>query len=155
MGGTGMDARRLERDYLRWGASPKRAGNRIGRATARWQERPSSISATGSGCVASAQGESVAHAFADDDYRDRSRLRSYRPIRSPSPWGPTWAMSTLVIGEVDRRLEPARVRARLAEVCRPLLVGGAVAMTVDRAPVTPAPWRLEEEHPSASVPAAT
>jgi hypothetical protein len=31
VGGTGMGPTELERDYLRWGASRKRAGDRIGR----------------------------------------------------------------------------------------------------------------------------
>ncbi len=146
IGGTGMDARRLERDYLRWGASPKRAGERIGRYG---QGGKAAIGHLGNRfrIVASAQGESVAHAFADDDYRDRSRLRSYELHEEPKPVGPDLGYVHLVIGEVDRKLEPARVRARLAEVYRPLLVEGTVTMTVDRAAVTPAPWRLEEEHP--------
>lgn len=31
VGGSGMSPRDIERDYVRWGASPKRAGDRIGR----------------------------------------------------------------------------------------------------------------------------
>ena len=31
VGGTGMGPRELEREYLRWGGSSKRAGERIGR----------------------------------------------------------------------------------------------------------------------------
>lgn len=146
VGGTGMDARRLERDYLRWGASPKRAGERIGRYG---QGGKAAIGHLGNRfrIVASAQGETVAHAFADEDYRDRSRLRSYELHEEPKPVGPDLGYVHLVIGEVDRKLDPARVRARLGEVYRPLLVEGSVTMTVDRAAVTPAPWRLDEEHP--------
>ncbi len=146
VGGTGMDARRLERDYLRWGASPKRAGERIGRYG---QGGKAAIGHLGNRfrIVASAQGEPVAHAFADDDYRDRSKLRSYELHEEPKPVGPDLGYVHLVIGEVDRKLDPARVRARLAEVYRPLLTEGSVTMTVDRASVTPTTWRLEEEHP--------
>ncbi len=146
VGGTGMDARRLERDYLRWGASSKRAGERIGRYG---QGGKAAIGHLGNRfrIVASARGETIAHAFADDDYRDRSRLRSYELHEEPKPVGSDLGYVHLVIGAVDRKLEPARVRARLAEVYRPLLVEGSVAMTVDRAPVTPVAWRLEEEHP--------
>lgn len=146
VGGTGMDARRLERDYLRWGASPKRAGERIGRYG---QGGKAAIGHLGNRfrIVASAEGEPVAHAFADLDYRDRSRLRSYELHEEPKPVGPELGYVHLVIGDVDRKLEPGRVRARLAEAYRPLLLEGSVVMTVDRAPVTPTPWRLEEAHP--------
>jgi hypothetical protein len=145
VGGTGMDARRLERDYLRWGASSKRSGERIGRYG---QGGKAAIGHLGNRfrIIASAQGESVAHAFADDDYRDRSRLRSYELHEEPKPVGPDLGYVNLVIGAVDRKLDPARVRSRLGDVYRPLLVEGAVVMTVDRSPVTPVTWRLDEEH---------
>lgn len=145
VGGTGMDARQLERDYLRWGASSKRSGDRIGRYG---QGGKAAIGHLGNRfrIVASAAGEEVAHAFADDDYRDRSRLRTYELHPEPKPVAPALGYVHLVIGEVDRRLDPARVRARLAEVYRPLLTQGVVVMTVDRAPVTPVEWQLDEEH---------
>lgn len=146
VGGTGMDARQLERDYLRWGASPKRGGDRIGRYG---QGGKAAIGHLGDRfrIVASAQGEDVAHAFADDSYRDRSRLRTYELHQEPKPVGPDLGYVHLTIGAVDRKLDPDKVRIRLADTYRPLLVDGAVAMAVNRAPVTPVPWELAEEHP--------
>jgi hypothetical protein len=145
-GGSGMDARQLERDYLRWGASPKRAGERIGRYG---QGGKAAIGHLGNRfrVVASAAGEERAHAFQDDDYRDRSALRTYELHDVAKPVGAALGYVHISIGEVDRKLDPGRVRLRLAQVYRPLLTTGAVVMTVDRAVVAPAPWDLAEEHP--------
>ncbi len=115
VGGTGMDARRLERDYLRWGASSKRAGDRIGRYG---QGGKAAIGHLGNRfrIVASAQGESVAHAFADDDYRDRSRLRSYELHEEPKPVGPdlgyvTWSSGLWTASSSPRASEPGSRRS--------------------------------------------
>ena len=92
-GGSGMDARQLERDYLRRGASPKRAGERIGRYG---QGGKAAIGHLGNRfrVVASAAGEERAHAFQDDDYRDRSTLRTYELHDVAKPVGPPSDMST-------------------------------------------------------------
>ncbi len=146
VGGAGMNARQLERDYLRWGASPKKAGERIGRFG---QGGKAAIGHLGNrfAVVASAPGEERAHGFQDDDYRDRSRLRAYELHDLAKPVGAALGYVHITIGEVDRKLEPARVRSRLAEVYRPLLAGGAVVMTVDRAVVVPAAQVLVESRP--------
>ena len=144
-GGSGMDARQLERDYLRWGASPKRAGERIGRYG---QGGKAAIGHLGNRfrVVASAVGEERAHAFQDDDYRDRSTLRTYELHDVAKPVGAALGYVHISIAEVDRKLDPTRLRGRLAQVYRPLLVDGVVSMFVDRVSVVPAPWALDEEH---------
>ncbi len=144
-GGSGMGARQLERDYLRWGASPKRAGEQIGRYG---QGGKAAIGHLGNRfrVVASAAGEDRAHAFHDEDYRDRTTLRTYELQDVPKPVGAALGYVHISIGEVDRKLDPTRLRGRLAQVYRPLLVDGLVSMTVDRVPVVPAPWVLDEEH---------
>jgi hypothetical protein len=146
VGGTGMDARRLERDYLRWGASPKRAGERIGRYG---QGGKAAIGHLGNTfrIAASAPGEERAHAFQDDDYRDRSSLRTYELHDVVKPVGTGLGYVHITIGQVDRKLDALRVRSRLAQVYRPLLLAGTVVMHVDRVAVIPQPWRLDEEHP--------
>jgi len=46
------------------------------------------------------------------------------------------------IGKLDVR----RLPTRLAEVYRPLLAEGVLAMTVNRAPVVPSDWEVAERH---------
>ncbi|MBA3852532.1 MAG: ATP-binding protein, partial [Chloroflexi bacterium] len=76
VGGLGMSPGQLERDYLRWGASRKRAGERIGRYG---QGGKAAIGHLGNrfAIVASPAGDARAYTFHDDDYRDRSKLRAY------------------------------------------------------------------------------
>jgi hypothetical protein len=146
VGGRGMGAREIERHYLRWGASPKRAGESLGRYG---QGGKAAIGHLGNRfeIVASRQGEARAHVFSDPAYRDRSRLRTYELGDRAKPVDAALGYVHLVIGEVDRKLDPLRVRLRLAEVYRPLLVAGEVAVRVNQAPVEPLPWPLVEERP--------
>ena len=53
----------------------------------------------------------------------------------------------LEVGSIDRKLDARRLRARLGEAYRPLLESGGVAIRVDRAPVVPPEWPVEERHP--------
>jgi hypothetical protein len=148
VGGQGMSPGQLERDYLRWGASPKRGGDRIGRYG---QGGKAAIGHLGNRfvVVAGAPGDPHVHAFRDDDYRDRSRLRTYELERRRKPVDAALGYVHIEIGDVDKRLDPVRVRARLAEAYRPLLVAGDVTMRVDRVPVAADAWRLVEEAPIA------
>lgn len=145
VGGFGMSPSQLEQDYLRWGASPKRGGGRIGRYG---QGGKAAIGHLGNRfeIVVSAIGDEKAHAFADEAYRDRSRLRSYEVHERAKPVHPMLGYVRVEIGEMDKKLDPLRVRARLAEVYRPLLLSGEVHIRVNRAPVEPGPWPLDEEH---------
>ncbi len=76
VGGAGMSPAAIERDYLRWGASSKRAGDRIGRYG---QGGKAAIGHLGNRfeIVASAAGDADAYGFEDPAYRDRARLRTY------------------------------------------------------------------------------
>ncbi|MEJ7749060.1 MAG: ATP-binding protein [Candidatus Limnocylindrales bacterium] len=145
VGGRGMGAAELERDYLRWGASRKRAGDQIGRFG---QGGKAAIGYLGDRftIVASRSGDTVAVGFEDATYRDRSRLRSYELRERPKPVAAEFGYVRIEIGGVDRPVDRKRLPARLAEVYRPLLEAGSIVITVDRAPVAPAAIDLEERH---------
>jgi hypothetical protein len=145
VGGTGMGPNELEREYLRWGASRKRAGESIGRYG---QGGKAAIGHLGTRfeILASRAGDTGAHGFADEDYRDRSRLRTYELHQRPKPVAAELGYVRIEVGGVDRKVDVRRLRARLGETYRPLLVRGDVVMRLDRAPVTPLNWTLDERH---------
>ena len=145
VGGTGMSPAQLEREYLRWGASPKRAGERIGRYG---QGGKAAIGHLGNRFVviASPAGDHRAWAFEDPQYRDRSRLRRYELHERTKPVDPELGYVRIEIGEVDKRLDPRRLPARLGDVYRPLLERGELVVRVNRGPVVPEPWPLAERH---------
>lgn len=142
-GGRGMGPAELERDYLRWGASRKRAGDRIGRYG---QGGKAAIGHLGNrfSIVASRAGDASAVGFEDEAYRDRSRLRIYELHTRPKPVNADLGFVRIEIGEVDRKVESKRLMARLGEVYRPLLEAEDIAVTVDRATVAVAPWDVVE-----------
>lgn len=145
VGGTGMSAADLERDYLRWGASRKRAGDRIGRYG---QGGKAAIGHLGSrfAIVASRRGDERAVAFEDDDYRDRSRLRTYELRDQRKPVDRELGFVRIDVGAVDRKVDERRLVARLGEVYRPLLAAGDLELIVNRAPVRPTDWETVERH---------
>lgn len=145
-GGRGMGPREIEQHYLRWGASPRRAGESIGRYG---QGGKAAIGHLGNRfeILASRAGDERAHLFSDPRYRDRTHLRTYELHDRAKPVAADLGYVHLSVGEVDRKLDPLRVRLRLAEVYRPLLLSGEVAIRVNHAPVEPAAWPLVEEHP--------
>jgi len=144
-GGTGMGPREIEHQYLRWGRSRKRAGDSIGRYG---QGGKAAIGHLGERfeVLAGLAGDPVAHGFADDAYRDRSRLRTYELRERPKPVAAELGYVRIEIGGVDRKIDVRRLRARLAETYRPLLERGDVVMRLDRMPVTAAAWTLAERH---------
>lgn len=145
VGGTGMSARQLEREYLRWGASPKRAGERIGRYG---QGGKAAIGHLGNrfAITAGPTGDVRAWAFRDDDYRDRSRLRTYELRERRKPVAAELGYVRIEITEVDRKVDPAKLRARIADAYRPLLDGDQLAVRVNGAAVSGALWRVVETH---------
>lgn len=145
VGGTGMGPRELEREYLRWGGSSKQAGERIGRYG---QGGKAAIGHLGTrfSIAASPSGDTKAYGFVDEAYRDRRRLRTYELHERPKPVAHELGYVRIEIGAVDRKLDPRRVRVRLGEVYRPLLASGEFVLRVDRAPVTPTDWPVEERH---------
>ena len=114
VGGTGMGPVELERDYLRWGSSRKRAGERIGRFG---QGGKAAIGHLGNrfSIVASRAGDERATGFEDDAYRDRRVLRTYQLREHPKPVEASLRYIRIEIGEVDRRADPRRLPARFAE----------------------------------------
>ncbi len=145
VGGLGMSPGQLERDYLRWGASRKRAGDRIGRYG---QGGKAAIGHLGNrfAIVASPAGDARAYTFQDDDYRDRSKLRAYELLERAKAVATSLGYVRIEVGEMDKRLDPLRVRARLGEVYRPLIASGSVVVRVNRAPVAVRVWPVEERH---------
>jgi len=142
VGGNGMGPRELEREYLRWGGSRKRAGERIGRFG---QGGKAAIGHLGArfAIVASPADDRIAYGFADEAYRDRTRLRTYELHERPKPVAHELGYVRIEIGEVDRKLDPKRVRSRLGDVYRPLLKSGDLVLRVNRAPVTSSEWPVE------------
>jgi hypothetical protein len=143
IGGTGMGPTDLERDYLWWGASRKRAGDRIGRYG---QGGKAAIGHLGNRftVTASRAGDSGAFTFEDPAYRDRAKLRTYELTDRTKPVDTDLGYVRIEIGDVDRKVDLRRLPARLAETYRPLLDGGALALSVNRAPVIVSPWTIVE-----------
>jgi hypothetical protein len=145
VGGTGMSPAAIERDYLRWGASSKRAGDRIGRYG---QGGKAAIGHLGNRfeITASAAGDEHAYGFEDPAYRDRTRLRTYDLHPRKKAVAAELGYVRIEIGEVDRKLDPRRLAERLGEAYRPMLEAGEVRMVVNRATVVPRPWTVEDRH---------
>jgi hypothetical protein len=145
VGGEGMGPRDLERQYLRWGGSRKHAADRIGRYG---QGGKAAIGHLGArfAIVAGRAGEDRAYGFRDDEYRDRSRLRSYELREQAKPVDASLGFVRIEIGDVDRHPDVRKLRQRLAEAYRPLLEAGVLRLRVDRAAVSPTAWELAERH---------
>lgn len=145
IGGTGMGPTELERDYLRWGASRKRAGDRIGRYG---QGGKAAIGHLGNrfAVTASRAGDQRAITFEDPVYRDRTKLRVYELHDRAKPVDAELGYVRIEIGDVDRKVDLRRLPGRLAEVYRPLLESGALTLTVNRGPVVASSWTLAEQH---------
>ena len=146
IGGLGMSPAQIERDYLRWGASPKKGGDRIGRYG---QGGKAAIGHLGDRFTITAGpvGDDRVYLFQDDSYRDRSRLRTYELSDRPKPVAKDLGYVRIEVGAVDKRLDGPRAHARLAEVYRPLLDAGDLDLYVNRTRVEPRPWPLDERRP--------
>ena len=145
VGGTGMGPAAIERDYLRWGASTKQAGDRIGRYG---QGGKAAIGHLGNRfeIIASAAGDEHAYGFEDAAYRDRARLRTYDLNARKKAVATALGYVRIDIGEVDRKLDPRRLADRLADTYRPMLESGEVRMVVNRVPIAPRPWIVADRH---------
>lgn len=143
VGGEGMGPRELEREYLRWGGSRKRAGERIGRYGQGGKAAIGHLGGTFS-ITASSAGDPAAHGFTDDDYRDRTKLRTYELRESRKPVDAALGYVRIEIGEVDRKIDARRLGTRLGDVYRPLLTAGDVVMRIDKTPVVSTEWPVEE-----------
>jgi len=145
-GGEGMGPRDLERRYLRWGASPKRGKNLLGQYG---QGGKAAIGHLGSRFTveASRPNDTVAWRFADHNYRDRSRLKTYEletvARRSDADMG----YVRIRIDGVDKRVDIRRLGQRLGETYRPLLESPALAIMLNGSPVPSAALTALERRP--------
>jgi hypothetical protein len=144
-GGEGMGPAELERNYLRWGGSPKRGHKLLGQYG---QGGKAAIGHLGNAFVveASRPGDQGAWRFADPDYRDRSKLKTYElkvvTKRVPVEQG----YVRIRIDGVDKRLDPRRVSTRLGDTYRPLILRADLKMSINGARVEPPSINFQEEH---------
>src|SRR6202158_1156991 len=144
-GGEGMGPPELERNYLRWGGSPKRGRRLLGQFG---QGGKAAIGHLGNSFTveASSPGDAAAWRFADPDYRDRSKLKTYElkvvPKRVPVEQG----FVRIRIDGVDKRLDPRRLGARLGDTYRPLILRAELKMTVNGVRVEPPSINFQEDH---------
>jgi Histidine kinase-, DNA gyrase B-, and HSP90-like ATPase len=145
VGGRGMGPREVEASYLRWGSSPKRGRDLLGQYG---QGGKAAIGHLGEGFTidASRPGDTAAWQFSDTRYRDRSRLKVYElhPIEKRVDEGLGYVR--IRIEAVDKRVDPRRVAARLAETYRPLLEAGSLTLTVNGGELRPPPIHTVERH---------
>ncbi len=144
-GGEGMGPTELERNYLRWGGSAKRGRKLLGQYG---QGGKAAIGHLGSSFTveASRPGDGSAWRFADPDYRDRSKLKTYElklvSKRVPADQG----YVRIRIDGFDKRLDPRRLGTRLGDTYRPLILRAELKMSVNGARVEPPSINFQEEH---------
>lgn len=144
-GGEGMGIREIERNYLRWGGSPKQGRQLLGQYG---QGGKAAIGHLGKRFTveASRPGDQVAWRFTDDDYRDRSRLKTYELTESAKRTPIEVGYVRVRIDGIDKRIDVRRLSQRLAETYRPLLEKKELELTLDRHPVRPSPLPVAERH---------
>jgi hypothetical protein len=144
-GGEGMGPAELEHNYLRWGGSPKRGRKLLGQYG---QGGKAAIGHLGTSFTvdASRPGDGNAWRFADPDYRDRSKLKTYElrlvTKRVPADQG----YVRIRIDGFDKRLDPRRLAARLGDTYRPLILRAELTMSVNGTRVEPPSINFQEEH---------
>jgi histidine kinase/DNA gyrase B/HSP90-like ATPase len=144
-GGEGMGPAELERNYLRWGGSPKRGRKLLGQYG---QGGKAAVGHLGRSFTveASRPGDETAWRFADPDYRDRSKLKTYELKVVPKRVAVDRGYVRIRVDGVDKRLEPRRLGARLGDTYRPLFVRAELKMTINGSRVEPPPIYFQEEH---------
>lgn len=137
-GGQGMGPRDLEKNYLRWGGSPKRGRNLLGQYG---QGGKAAVGHLGTRFMveSSRPGDDVAWRFDDPDYRDRSRLKTYELERVPKRTPAQDGYVRIRVDGVDKRVDARRIAARLVDTYRPLLESAAVVFTVNNTDLVPPP----------------
>src|SRR5260370_3957219 len=140
-GGEGMGIREIERNYRRWGGSPKRGRQLLGQYG---QGGKAAIGHLGKRFTveASRPGDLVAWRFTDDDYRDRSRLKTYELTETPKRTPVEVGYVRIRIDGIDKRIDVRRLAQRLAETYRPLLEQQELQLTLDRQEINPSPLSL-------------
>jgi hypothetical protein len=144
-GGEGMGPVELERNYLRWGGSPKRGRKLLGQYG---QGGKAAIGHLGRSFAveASRPGDAEAWRFADPDYRDRSKLKTYELKVVPKRVSIELGYVRIRIEGVDKRLDPRRLSIRLGDTYRPLILHADLKTSVNGARVEPPSMTFEEEH---------
>lgn len=144
-GGEGMGPAELERHYLRWGGSAKRGRRLLGQYG---QGGKAAIGHLGGSFTveASRPGDEVAWRFADPDYRDRSKLKTYelKVVSKRPPPGDGYVR--IRIDGVDKRLDPRRLAARLGDTYRPLILRAELKMSINGSRVDAPSIGFQEEH---------
>ncbi len=143
-GGEGMGPAELERNYLRWGGSPKRGRKLLGQYG---QGGKAAIGHLGTSFTveASRPGDSNAWRFADPDYRDRSKLKTYELKTVAKRVSADQGYVRIRIDGFDKRLDTRRLGARLGETYRPLILRAELKMSVNGARVEPPSINFQEE----------
>lgn len=141
--GEGMGPRELERNYLRWGGSPKRGRQLLGQYG---QGGKAAIGHLGQrfAVEASRPGDAVAWRFTDGNYRDRSRLKTYELVEVAKRTSPGIGYVRIRIDGVDKRIDVRRLAQRLGDTYRPLLERGELKLVLDRAEIKPSPLLVTE-----------
>ena len=144
-GGEGMGPVELERNYLRWGGSPKRGRKLLGQYG---QGGKAAIGHLGRSFTveASRPGDETGWRFADPDYRDRSKLKTYELKEVRKRVAMEQGYVRIRIDGIDKRLDPRRLGARLGDTYRPLVLRAALKISINGARVEPPPINFEEEH---------
>ena len=147
-GGEGMGIREIERNYLRWGGSPKRGRQVLGQYG---QGGKAAIGHLGRrfAVEASRPGDLVAWRFTDDEYRDRSRLKTYELIETSKRTPADVGYVRIRIDGIDKRIDVRRLAQRLAETYRPLLERQELELTLDRMEIRTSSVSLAERRPFA------
>jgi hypothetical protein len=145
-GGEGMSPSDLERNYLRWGGSAKKGKRLLGQYG---QGGKAAIGHLGSSFTveASRPGDVEAWRFADPDYRNRARLKTYELKVVPKRISADLGLVRVRIDGVDKRIDARRLTARLGEVYRPLILRAELKIRVNGARVEPPPISFDEEYP--------
>ena len=144
-GGEGMGPVELERNYLRWGGSSKRGRKMLGQYG---QGGKAAIGHLGSSFTveASRPGDGTAWRFADSDYRNRSKLKTYdlKVVTKRVPVEKGYVR--IRIDGVDKRLDPRRLSARLGDTYRPLILRAELKLSINSARVEAPSITFQEEH---------
>jgi hypothetical protein len=144
-GGEGMGPAELERNYLRWGGSSKRGRKLLGQYG---QGGKAAIGHLGTSFTveASRPADEMAWRFADPEYRDRSRLKTYELKVVPKRVAAELGFVRIRIDGVDKRIDVRRLGPRLADTYRPLIVRGELKLAVNGVRVEPAAVNFSEDH---------
>jgi hypothetical protein len=145
-GGDGMGVRELERNYLRWGGSAKRGKQLLGQYG---QGGKAAIGHLGSRFIveASRPGEGVAWHFEDEDYRNRSRLKTYDVGQVKKRLAAEVGYVRIRVDGVDKRIDLRRLAQRLGETYAPLLDSGVLSISLNGSTVGRAPLSVLERKP--------